>query len=544
MKNIIAILVVFGFITNFNISTAEAQKVNTADFWQCDGRQGGSWTVGRAASICFVNPFQQPSEVQAYWSQITYDDAKYNSSTSVRNQENNRYATEMNALVEGFAKSYYKQRRPSAPSAEVEAWTKAILAVSYHESIWTHYRKGSDGRMRLLRGDFGHGHGLMQVDDRWHFAYVKDGGAARIQDNIIYGLDLYFDLWNKAANASCVGGGVNYLARTRATYSMYNGGEGSICRWRNTAHKWYKNDKNFWDHFQQQGWRRHVTSATPFQYNFSCFTQDGGLKCFDKEEDPRPPVVVPSPNPTPVPGPEYQLSIENLYNLKSKNLNCTWNKSFLSCLPSELGTQCLVDLFGIASNKALIDLESETSQEVAVRMINPDLKCAPKGDISVGDFVLTKANINLRRTPGGALITTIPANRTLQVLEIYINEQTKIIYYLVSTGSTTGYLYTGTANVSQNYTVKVNAGSAQRIIASKGEMLTITGRYGINMRTEPGGALQMNIPTSERLIVIDRVIRGEEGHVYYQVEYKNTVGYIYSGRLAPTPNIHTWTEVK
>ncbi len=547
MKKTIALLVVSLLAITFNSPDANA-KVNTADFWKCESRQGGSWTVGRAASICLVKPFQQPSEVQSYWSQVTYDDVKYNSSTNIRKQENSRYSTEMNALVEGFASQYYVKRNPAAKSDEIEAWMKAILAVSYHESIWTHYRKGTDGQMRMLRGDFGHGHGLMQVDDRWHFAYVSDGGAARLQDNMIYGLDLFYSLWTKAGKASCVGGSSNYLARTRATYSMYNGGEGSVCRWKNTSHKWYKNDKNFWDHFQKQGWRQHVTNASTFKYNFSCLVQDGGLKCFDSEIDPRPPVAVPNPisNPAPINNPSsaYKYLVDNIYILKSRSLYCTWNNQFLSCLPAQLGTQCLIDLFGIDSDNAYIDLEAETTQIASTRMINPETKCIPSGEINVGDYISTQANINLRKTPGGAKLITVPKNRNYQVLNIYRNEKTNISYYLISAGSSSGYIHIGTPNEAKNFVKKSYANAAEKILAAKGEMIEVKNISGINMRKDPGGSLQLNIPARERLVVLSRILRGEEGHVYYKVEYKNTIGYVYSGRLAPIPNIKTWTEVK
>ncbi len=522
---------------------AQAQKVNTADFWMCQSRQGGSWTVGRAANICLVSPFQKPAEVKSYWSQVTYDDSKYSSSSTAKKRENTRYSNEMNGLMTGIATKYLKKRLPAASDEETTAWADAILAVSYHESIWTHYRKGTDGQMRMLRGDFGHGHGLMQVDDRWHFSYVKGGGAARLQDNIIYGLDLFYSLWTKAGRASCVGGAGNYLARTRATYSMYNGGEGSVCRWKNTSHRWYKNDRNFWDHYKIKGWKKHLTNANTFDYNFSCLVQDGGLQCFDSTVSPLPPVVVPTP-PVGTPSDGFNLSVENLYEVKSKNLSCTWNNSFLSCLPSNLGTQCLVDLFGIDSDKKLIDLESETDKDVATRMINPETKCFPSGEVTIGDFILTQANINLRKTPGGERITTVSENSTYQVLDIYRNERTKILYYLISSSNGTGYIYTGNENNKSRYTKKSYSNSAKLFIANQDDIIEVSAASGINMRSTPGGSLQLTVPGSERLVVLSRVFRGEDKHVYYRVEYKGEKGFIYSGRLAPTPNVTNWTKVK
>jgi hypothetical protein len=58
-----------------------------------------------------------------------------------------------------------------------------------------------------------------------------------------------YDGWERAASASCVGKATNYLARTRAMYSVYNGGATKVCRWTNPNDKWAKNDKNYLDKF-------------------------------------------------------------------------------------------------------------------------------------------------------------------------------------------------------------------------------------------------------------------------------------------------------
>lgn len=530
-------------------STAFSQKVNTSDYWQCSGRLGGSWTIGRASSICKVSSFQNPAEVNAYWSQVMYDDDHYNSSSSARSRENNRYGTEMNHLITGFAKSYFKKRKPNVSEEELEAWTRAILAVSHHESIWTHYRKGTDNVVRMLRGDFGHGHGLMQVDDRWHFAYVKEGGAARIQDNLIFGLDLFYRLWTLSERASCVGAPDHFLSRTRSTYSMYNGGEGSICRWRKTSHRWYKNDKNFIDRFFQEGWKKHLIAIDTFDYNFSCLVQDGGLGCFDanSNSNPAPPVqppVVTLPN-TDI-EPEYKLSVNDLYTVKSKQLDCTWNDSFLSCLPSSMGQsgkECLSSLFGIENDKEFVDIESKTSKTIVTRSINPSKKCISNDMAVVGDFIETKVRINIRKTPGGNRMGTVAAGKSYQVLNIYKNESSRIIYYLISSEFGVGYIFTSDEESASNYTRKT-VSNATPLIAKAGGMITVNAPSGINMRSTAGGTYMNRVPNGERLVIAEMLIRGDEKYLYYKVEYKNEIGFIYSGRLTSANDVTYWTEAK
>ncbi len=216
----------------------------------------------------------------------------------------------------------------------------------------------------------------------------------------------------------------------------------------------------------------------------------------------------------------------------------------MSCLPSNLGTQCLKDLFGISADKQLVDLESKTSQSVTTRMINPDLKCAPTGAVAIGDFIQTQTAINLRKTPGGNLISTVPSKQSYQVLDVYKNEMTKISYYLISSSKGIGYIYSGTESTSASYTKKVYSTGLIKIIASEGDVLNIKNNSGINMRSTPGGSLQITVPSSERPAVLERLIRTDERHVYYKVQYKGLTGYIYSGRLAPSPNVKVWTEVR
>jgi hypothetical protein len=69
-----------------------------------------------------------------------------------------------------------------------------ILGIGSRESAW--------GTSRLLdiagpggRGDHGHGHGLMQIDDRWHATYIETGAWSDAASNIAYGVSVLLDCW-------------------------------------------------------------------------------------------------------------------------------------------------------------------------------------------------------------------------------------------------------------------------------------------------------------------------------------------------------------
>ncbi len=434
----------------------------TPDNWKCNEGISGEWNFGRAPRACRVNVFQNESDVNNYWKAIIFQDAKS------RTDERQRYMSEMNKFITGMSTSYLKRRKPNVSSAEEAAWTKAVLALVHQESFWSHYRT-TDSKLRMMRGDFGHGHGLMQVDDRWHFVQVNAGGAARVQDNIIYALDLVYKEWERAASASCVGSASNYLSRTRAMYSAYNGGSSKLCRWTNPKDTWARNDTNYYDKFKSSSWAKYVDNRKTYEYNFNCLVQGGGLKCFDESSTPSPTPEPPTPT-TPV-------------------------------------------------------------------VTSPNV-------VKVGGFVEATVNVNLRKTPGGDLVSVINKGQIYQVLDVYINPTSKIRYYLVSNGEHVGYVHGGTDADYDKYLIPSDRKTAKMYLANISDRVVVKAPEGINLRTTAAGTLITRVPRGERLDVLARVIRGTDRDVYYKVEYKKQSGYIYSGRLAPTPTTQTWTEVE
>lgn len=444
------------------LSEAKAQNP-TPNNWKCEGSVSGEWNFGRAPNACLVKTFQNENDVSKYWNAVIFQDSK------VKATERQRYMAEMNKFITGMSTSYLKRRKPNVSDAEQKAWLKAMLALVNQESFWSHYRNASDGKLRMMRGDFGHGHGLMQVDDRWHFVQVKEGGAARIQDNMIYAMDLIYKEWERAASASCVGGASNYLARTRAMYAAYNGGPSKLCRWTNPNDKWARNDKNYWDKFNAQAWAKFIDNRQTYEYNFNCLTQGGGLTCFDSA--PSDPV---NPNPPVTPNPVVATS--------------------------EL--------------------------------------------VKIGGFVETKVNINLRKTPGGDLVTVVSKGQIFQVLDNYVNSATGIRYYLISNGTNTGFVHGGTNDDYNNYLVPSDRRTAKQYLANISDRVLVVNSAGINLRKSAAGTLITNVPQGQRLDIQGRVIRGVDRDVYYKVEYNKQIGYIYSGRVASTPTTSVWTEVE
>lgn len=226
---------------------------DTPNYWQCANRAGGSWSFGRAPDICDFDLFVTPSLVVKTYSKHIFDDSE------VQDFERLRYMDEMYASIKKMAEWYLDSRNPKASAEEKKYFVRAVMSMAHQESYWSHYRKTSKGRIQMMRGDYGHGHGLFQVDDRWHFNAVLDGRAANMIMNGLYSLDEYYAAWIKSATAKCIAKPTDYYNRARAAYSAYNGGPTKICRWTNPKDTWARNDVGFKAKLDGQSWSKFVT---------------------------------------------------------------------------------------------------------------------------------------------------------------------------------------------------------------------------------------------------------------------------------------------
>ena len=231
-------------------------NVTPSDWEDCPERLGGTWAFGRAPFGCTVDEVGSAETVRTDFADYIFDDAVQ------RTSERDRY---MNALYEFLleeAADYLRDRKPDVTDEEVGAWQRAVFATAHQESFWTHYRKGDADAERLLtmiRGDMGHGHGLMQIDDRWHTDAIAAGVGWRLDENFLYALDIYFSEWERALSTDCVDAPNAWESRARSAYSAYNGGPTQLCRWTDPDHRWAQNDEGFYDKYSFQRWLNHVS---------------------------------------------------------------------------------------------------------------------------------------------------------------------------------------------------------------------------------------------------------------------------------------------
>lgn len=504
------ILILFPFFTS------HAQRQDTPDNWRCSDGIGGTWVFGTAPRACAVKDFISDRFVETKFKAYIFDERKN------RSDERIRYVSEFNNLILKAANYYLEKRKAGASQDEKQWWRRAVLAISHQESFMSHYRRGSDQKLRMMRGDFGHGHGLMQVDDRWHFAAVNNGRAANLIDNLFYALDIFYDSWQKAPAQSCVSSDRDWYNRVRAAYGGYNGGRLSMCRFTNPNHKFSRNDKNFKDKLDAQTWKRYISSSVDLSpIDIACLSN--------------PTKDCSSP-------PHLNPDIENKKVLNYRNLLCALENNSYKCIEDKSLRFCLVDKFKLINEVINVSTQRPVTllkKNEVCNIINPP-KDDNQGLLKMGDFIELKKNINIRKTPGGQKLGLARNGEKYQILDVKSLSDKN--YYQIKKGSQQGYIYAGTAKDQADWSIKASSAPVL-LIPLKGEFVAIATRSGTNLRKTPGGQKIGRVPNKTELKVMERVFIKESGEIFIKVNYRGSVGFLYSGQINPKLTIQDWITV-
>jgi len=498
-------------------------KVNTPDYWKCTHKSFGSWgTFGRLPVGCDVDPFGDPEYVKSEFSTLIFNDFEE------RHEEERRYTDTMVHIIKDAAIYYLHSRKPSASQEEIDAWVRAALAMGHQESYMSHYRKAKDGRIKMLRGDFGHGHGMMQVDDRWHFAALQEGKGWQIFGNMMYSFEEYYEAWKRAPRAWCVPSDTSdsehFYKRTRAAYSVYNGGPSKVCRWTRPNDRWARNDKNYKAKLDNQSWERKVDdmeASSPL--NVPCY-MEGNEHCSNDST---------------------QGSWDNrLLKLNSGEFCFSKDNAFV-CIEESRDALCLATKEGINIEGGMLTLSAADSASYPKLMNDRDI-CHTyiEGVYKVGETIKLERNINLRTTPGGALISTLQKNDTYQILDFEVKEKnSNKRYYRVESSAGIGYVYAGDKNSYAAWTKRSSDAPIKKIIPQVNDMIKIMVSGAINIRQTPGGTRVGSIPSAAKTKVLESVVKGKQNSLYYKIAYNDVVGYIYGGDLMPANTLHKWAEI-
>jgi hypothetical protein len=522
-KNVQTKFTILALVAAFTLSLGATNKAlsATADYYKCSARVGGEYNYGRAPQACNASSFGEDKVVVNTYGKLVFDDG------SSRTSERSRYVDEMNAVVKEAAIYYLKKRKPSVSATEVNWWVLGILATASHESYWSHYRKATDARIKMMRGDYGHGHGIMQIDDRAHFSVINSGVAWNLISNLTYAMDIFYSQWERAPSQSCVKSPTNYEPRIRSAWAAYNGGSGKICRWKNPNDKWAENDKNFYTHYSKRLWEKYITNANKKA------SIDVGCLIEKKENCPAPGTVAEVP----------ALKSGVLY--KNSTSYCVINSGKASCVSEFRDAICLKHISPYTATDAVI-VKDSVMATYNPTVIDRHQICAQYEPtlFSVGSSLVVQKTMNMRATPGGGVVSVVPQYQSLVILDFELrNAPSNDRYYKVKYQNKEGYLFAGAKTDYQSWATLDTSSQLPSSIARVGEYVKVVNANGINHRTEPGGAMIRLIPKGTQLQVLEVFVESANNKVYYKVSYQGQVGYAYTGLLLPTDTTAEWTQV-
>jgi hypothetical protein len=513
-----ALGLVFGLIAQ---TPHSALATATGDYYHCVAKVGGEYTYGRAPMACNASSFGDDKLVQTQFSPLIFTDG------ASRTSERARYAQEVYSLLREAATYYIKARKPAVTPTELAWWITAVQVTGAHESYWSHYRKASDAKIKLMRGDVGHGHGMMQIDDRSHFPAITNGTAWNLIGNLTYAMDILYPYWKAAPTKSCVGSETNWEARIRASWSSYNGGGSSnYCRWTNSSSAWVNNDRAFYAVLKGRTYEQYVANKQKASsLNVPCL--------MEKRENCR--AIDPATPANLVAGALYQAT---------DGRSCVINNDHAYCVAEAKDAICLNSVTGF-TGQAAVKVEPTLLAKYSPITVDRHRLCLSYDPtvFGVGSDLQLKTAVNLRATPGGGLLATVPAGQKLEILNFELrNAPSNERYYKVRYQNQDGYIYGGTRTDWSQWAV-ASTEAALSTLAKVGQQVRIVNPTGINLRATPGGTLLQILPVRQVLTVQAVTILGSENEVYYKVQSGSQSGYIYSGLLLPTNTTAQWIDV-
>jgi hypothetical protein len=507
------------------LGQAHAAYNATPDFWECANKVGGTFTHGRVPSGCDVNAFGPDGFVRGNYGTAIFNDAAYNTASSsdpISVAERKRYMQLMYPIIRDASARYLLARKPDVLADEMTAYQRGVFALLRQESFWSHYRDaqvgaGQDFLLKMVRGDSGHGHGMMQVDDRYHFLPLQEGKGWNMLQNFSYAIDIYYDGWKKAP-ASCLGnassGDAEYWrSRARSAWSAYNGGPTKICRWQNAADANVAKDNGYRDNYDLRRWLPDVTDLTQtVSIDVACL-MDNGSQC------PLPVGNLPLPHTL----------------LKIGSSACVLVDGKLDCVDDMRDAACLGSKASFDETQVAIVYAAAVTGVARTNHNRHQLcRAGVSGLQALGSAIMTSAALELRSAVGGMVIGSLPAGN-YQVLDFEARGlAAQERFYRVRGASVAGPVLDGwIAAGDKNNFAAVAANTAPvaggGVMAYPGDWVKVT--PNLNLRRTPGDALTplAAMPAGTPVQVKELYATASANNLYYRVEYLHSDGKLHDG---------------
>lgn len=528
------LLITLGLAASFT-GGAQAAYTPTPNDWACTNKVGGTWTHGRAPSGCDANAFGPDSFVRGNYTGVVFNDA-----AASLVDERKRYMQAMYPVIRDASQRYLLSRKPGASARELEAFQRGTYATLRQETFWSHYRDaqlaaGQPYVLKMMRGDSGHGHGMMQVDDRYHFVELQQGKGWNMMQNFTYAIDIYYAAWEAAPNA-CLGGVTTptgttadidayWRSRARSAWSAYNGGPTKVCRWQNTADVNVAKDNGYRDNYDNRLWLVDIADLNKAAgIDVNCL-MDNGPSC-----------------PVPTGG-----NVEAGKLLQVGSAACVLNGGTLECVDDVRDAACLAGRASFDENSITQVYVAQTASYPRVDHNRHQLcRAQVPGLQSLASAIATLQPLELRSAPDGMVLGQAAAG-SYQVLDFMVSGavQQKRLYRIrasVNGALTDGWIDAGTAATHASLAVGAAPTSAGAI-AYAGDWVKVV--PNLNMRATPGGALLVAIPANTAVQVKEVFGTASANNLYYRVEYLHTdgvlrEGWIFAGNLYPASTLASW----
>ncbi len=521
--------------------SVKAAPWDTEDYYLCFNQTPWGGGFGSFAIACDVEPWGQPHFVLENFSAIMFDH-------QVEAGERARFMNELYAVLKASTRYYIQSRQPGASEAEIEAWQLANFAKAHQESYWTHYRYSQSGLVQMLRGDSGHGHGLVQIDDRWHFTKIEEGAGWHIFKNITYGMEIFFAEWQNAANASCVESETSWLQRSRAAYSAYNGGPSKVCRWTDPSDVWAQNDQGYLEKIQNADWLTHITNQELVTaLDIQCYMEEE-RGCSAAEGM----VEVDSDDPANWVNREITLESGEHCLLVDDALECVENAKDLLCLNLQYG-----------ATKGNVFPSSSVTDEYS-KVINEAKACYQDASPHLaftGNAMKFVAKTNGFATSTPDIYDTVGGTKTgssitwgkpYQVLDIIVNGLSESnsgqVYYKIKDTFSQGYILVGDFDKLEQTTQLVDVNSLPKeyiSIARVDDEIIVLNPDGISMlEALNSDTVLATVEYETTLSVLSVTMSGDDNEIYYGVEYNGQQGFIYGGKILNGNTQSNWASIE
>ena len=497
---------------------AAAQYNNTPDNWRCERPVSGEWRFGRAPVGCDVAAFGDPVVVYQNFAEQVFDDA------ASRDPERRRYMQALHAFVREAADYYLLQRRGGSVSmAERNAWRRAVMAMAHQESFLSHYRQTTNGQLKMMRGDRGHGHGLLQIDDRWHFVSINQGNGWSLVGNLVYGMDEFYAAWQRAPAQWCVNSASDWTARSRAAWAAFNGGPTQLCRWTNSAHPEAFKDRGYRDKLAAQGWLSWIADPNaPVSVDVGCLIE-GNSQCAG-------------------PGDDWRRDLLLLEDGRA----CSFDGARLHCLEAQRNAACLRAVSPEFVGDASQQLSTAQYADLPISNHNRHGICpqVARGLVGFGEFIRLNRNIALRSSPGGPELTVAPADALLQITDFEVRSaDSGERYYRVWANGHSGYIYAGDNDDHGQWLRRSLERTSGYAIANSGDRLRVEVSNGLALRATPGGEQLTTLPAGSEFVIKDHVAFGDNNRTFYHLEHEGGEGFVFGGSFAAWPSYGSWASL-